>query len=82
MQFVYFSHAGILLTLASLVLGGVLFIAGFVSLGLSTLFATAFYSVYQGRNLLMKVQRKNAPPQTDSDCHKTTPKDHSMEKVD
>ncbi|ELU07456.1 hypothetical protein CAPTEDRAFT_27125, partial [Capitella teleta] len=34
---------GILLTLASLVLGGVLFVAGCLSLGLSTLFATAWY---------------------------------------
>ena len=76
------ASAGILLTAASLILGGVLFIAGCVSLGLSTLFATAWYSVYQGRNLLMSVKRRADPDSMEEDRNGTTPKDQYMHKVD
>lgn len=49
---------GFVLTLAGLILGGALFIVGFLSLGLSTLFATAWYSVYQGQNIFTKLKKR------------------------
>ena len=74
--------AGFLLTVASLVLGGALFVVGCVSLGLSSLLATAWYSVHTGQRLLDKVKAKvNQPAQQQAfSSHQLDNKDFGSEK--
>lgn len=55
---------GFLLTLASVLLGGVLFIVGFLSLGVSSFLAIAWYAVSTSQRLLTKVTGPGAEPGT------------------
>ena len=60
-------------------LGGALFVVGCVSLGLSSVLATAWYSVHTGQRLLNKVKSKvQGGDQPQPEC--TDNKDYGSEK--